>query len=123
MGQDTAVELPRIMSVVADVRTWVFFSLAPTRCSQLASEYDSKYEKTLGKLEQRVRDNLDWIGVKQDGRLLDYACGTGLLSRVAILLPQKGGEGRLSFALGVWSWRLKLLRGRPWRPGSASPLG
>ncbi|KAL6858206.1 hypothetical protein ACO1O0_005662 [Amphichorda felina] len=49
--------------------------------NQIASEYDTRYEKTLGQLEKEVKNSRDFIGMKQGGRLLDYACGTGLLSR------------------------------------------
>ena len=55
-------------------------SLLP--CSQLAAEYDSRFEKTVGRLEKEVRGLVDFIGASEGGRLLDYACGTGLLSRV-----------------------------------------
>lgn len=50
--------------------------------SQIASEYDQKYKDTLGQLEKDIRDNIDFIGLRKGGRVLDYACGTGLLSRV-----------------------------------------
>ncbi|KND91891.1 putative methyltransferase [Tolypocladium ophioglossoides CBS 100239] len=49
--------------------------------NKLAAEYNSRYQKTVGKLEEEVRASVDFIGVKKGGRLLDYACGTGLLSR------------------------------------------
>lgn len=29
-----------------------------------------------------MKASIDFIGIKEGGRLLDYACGTGLLSRV-----------------------------------------
>jgi hypothetical protein len=50
--------------------------------STLASEYDQRYEKTLGQFERELRGRGDFLGIQQGGRLLDYACGTGLLSRV-----------------------------------------
>ncbi|KAK4125120.1 S-adenosyl-L-methionine-dependent methyltransferase [Parathielavia appendiculata] len=67
-----------------------------------ASNYDTKHEKTLNRLLEEIRGRLDFIGadwveaddeddddqaVKKDERpqksvrLLDYACGTGLVSR------------------------------------------
>lgn len=49
--------------------------------STLASEYDQRYEKTLGQFERELRERGDFLGIQQGGRLLDYACGTGLLSR------------------------------------------
>nr|CDP24484.1 Putative protein of unknown function [Podospora anserina S mat+] len=72
--------------------------------NQQASSYDSKHEKTLDKLVEEIRKRIDFIGVewadeessgdeeekKEDNRekrevrevrLLDYACGTGLVSR------------------------------------------
>ncbi|KAJ6442230.1 2-heptaprenyl-1,4-naphthoquinone methyltransferase [Purpureocillium lavendulum] len=50
--------------------------------NQLAAEYDSRFEKTVGRLEKEVRGLVDFIGAPEGGRLLDYACGTGLLSRL-----------------------------------------
>ncbi|OHF03324.1 methyltransferase domain-containing protein [Colletotrichum orchidophilum] len=75
--------------------------------NKLAAEYDAKYEKTILQLEKEVRIRKDFIGadwVSEDDdddeedddegavtqptaansrpvRLLDYACGTGLISR------------------------------------------
>ncbi|CEJ91425.1 hypothetical protein VHEMI07136 [[Torrubiella] hemipterigena] len=49
--------------------------------NKAAADYDNRYKETLGRIENELRDNLDLIGIKQGGRLLDYACGTGLLSR------------------------------------------
>lgn len=78
--------------------------------SKLAAEYDTKYEKTILQLEKEIRKRKDFIGagwVTDDDdddddddsesesaaqstaangrsvRLLDYACGTGLISRVS----------------------------------------
>ena len=51
--------------------------------SNLASEYDSRFGDTLVQLEGIIRDAKDFIAMKEDGRVLDYACGTGLLSRVS----------------------------------------
>ncbi|POR35083.1 Putative methyltransferase [Tolypocladium paradoxum] len=58
------------------------------RHSKLAAEYDSRYQKTLGRLEEEVRARADFVGVKKGGRPLDYACGTGLLSRVRQTEPR-----------------------------------
>ena len=58
-----------------------------TARSQLAAEYDSRFEKTVGRLEKEVRGLVDFIGAPEGGRLLGYACGTGLLSRVRTRLP------------------------------------
>ncbi|KAK3298160.1 S-adenosyl-L-methionine-dependent methyltransferase [Chaetomium fimeti] len=72
--------------------------------NKLAAEYDSRHEKTLGKLIEEIRARVDFIGVdwadeddednnggdggekkdvtaKKSVRLLDYACGTGVVSR------------------------------------------
>ncbi|KAK8073916.1 methyltransferase C1347.09 [Apiospora phragmitis] len=65
-----------------------------------ASNYDSKFQKTIQQLTEALQERLDFIGVdwvanEEDGddqgyggttpsrevRLLDYACGTGLMSR------------------------------------------
>lgn len=67
-----------------------------------AASYDSKHEKTLNKLIEEIRERVDFIGAdwvddgddsdqveeKKSGgqqtktvRLLDYACGTGVVSR------------------------------------------
>ncbi|EFQ29476.1 methyltransferase domain-containing protein [Colletotrichum graminicola] len=74
--------------------------------NKLAAEYDARYEKTMLQLEREIRKRKDFIGAdwvvdEDDGgeggsedeaaqlpasdgkrvRLLDYACGTGLISR------------------------------------------
>ncbi|KAF9872216.1 hypothetical protein CkaCkLH20_10308 [Colletotrichum karsti] len=78
---------------------------------KLAAEYDAKYEKTSLQLEREIRNRKDFIGVdwaddddddddddndnddtaetapatdSKSVRLLDYACGTGLISRALI---------------------------------------
>ncbi|KYK57026.1 uncharacterized protein DCS_04033 [Drechmeria coniospora] len=48
--------------------------------NNLAAEYDTKFKAVLGNLESQVKASADFIGVRQGDRLLDYACGTGLLS-------------------------------------------
>lgn len=71
--------------------------------SKEAATYDTRHEKALAQIIQNIRDRLDFIGVDwvdEDGhddeeevddhdsksaksvRLLDYACGTGTISRV-----------------------------------------
>jgi hypothetical protein len=73
----------------------------------LAAKYDSQHAKSLQQLTEAIQDRLDFIGVNwvadDDGdddddavdepedvgpakkvRLLDYACGTGMISRVRI---------------------------------------
>jgi len=51
--------------------------------NKIAAEYDKRYEKGVGQLEDEIKASADeFIGLKQGGRVLDYACGTGLLSRV-----------------------------------------
>lgn len=65
--------------------------------NKLASEYDSRHGKTIEQLIEHVREHKDFIGApwipEEDGeskgslRLLDYACGTGMVSR----------------ALGLWA--------------------
>ncbi|KFH41271.1 putative methyltransferase -like protein [Hapsidospora chrysogenum ATCC 11550] len=49
--------------------------------NQIASDYDRRYEKSLGQVEKEIKNARDFIGMRQGGRALDYACGTGLLSR------------------------------------------
>ncbi|KAK1518880.1 methyltransferase domain-containing protein [Colletotrichum costaricense] len=73
--------------------------------NKLAAEYDTKYEKTILQLEKEIRKRKDFIGADwvidddddddsesesaaqlmaangRSVRLLDYACGTGLISR------------------------------------------
>jgi len=50
--------------------------------NKIAAEYDKRYEKGVGQLEDEIKASADeFIGLKQGGRVLDYACGTGLLSR------------------------------------------
>lgn len=63
--------------------------------------YDTKHGKTLDEIVEKVRARLDFIGVdwveedEGDGdygttkpvRLLDYACGTGNISRVRNFYP------------------------------------
>lgn len=74
--------------------------------SNEASHYDSKHEQATEEIARRIESRLDFIGVnwvedessedegdKPDGkferqvRLLDYACGTGSMSRVSLCSP------------------------------------
>jgi hypothetical protein len=70
--------------------------------SENASTYNTKFKKTIEQIINQIQARKDWIGVDwvedipEDGnesgtvnkaprktvRLLDYACGTGLVSRV-----------------------------------------
>ncbi|KPA40539.1 2-heptaprenyl- -naphthoquinone [Fusarium langsethiae] len=49
---------------------------------KIANEYDQRNADAIVQLERSIQDRIPFIGIKQDGRLLDYACGTGMLSRV-----------------------------------------
>lgn len=51
----------------------------------LAPNYDDKFQNTICRLEGEVRSRAHLLGARPGSRLLDYACGTGLLSRVCIL--------------------------------------
>lgn len=53
-------------------------------CSKIADEYDTRFGKTLETLENEVKSAKEFIGMKSGGRMLDYACGTGMLSRVRL---------------------------------------
>ncbi|KAH6956433.1 S-adenosyl-L-methionine-dependent methyltransferase [Fusarium avenaceum] len=52
--------------------------------SKIASEYDQRNADAIVQLERHINERIPFIGIKQgEGvRLLDYACGTGMLSRV-----------------------------------------
>ena len=70
--------------------------------SENASTYNTKFQKTIQQIIDEIQARRDWIGVdwvedtsenedesgtvtkdlKKTVRLLDYACGTGLVSRV-----------------------------------------
>lgn len=56
------------------------------RCyhSKIANEYDQRNADAIVQLEHIIQERVPFIGIKQGGRLLDYACGTGMLSRVSI---------------------------------------
>ncbi|KAJ4026955.1 hypothetical protein NW752_001914 [Fusarium irregulare] len=49
---------------------------------KIASQYDQRNADAIVHLERRIQERIPLIGFKQGGRLLDYACGTGMLSRV-----------------------------------------
>ncbi|KAK3364424.1 S-adenosyl-L-methionine-dependent methyltransferase [Lasiosphaeria hispida] len=81
-----------------------------------AASYDARHEKTLTQLVEEIRSRLDFIGVdwvddsdddgdeeggkneesitKKGVRLLDYACGTGLVSRVSHIPSIAGASSR-----------------------------
>ena len=68
-------------------------------CSEQASSYDTRHQKTIDQLIAHIQKRKDFIGARwvadddenDDGshaagkpvRFLDYACGTGLVSRVS----------------------------------------
>ncbi|KAG8671824.1 hypothetical protein FPOAC2_05185 [Fusarium poae] len=49
---------------------------------KIANEYDQRNADAIVQLERSIQHRIPFIGIKQDSRLLDYACGTGMLSRV-----------------------------------------
>ncbi|KAF4969748.1 hypothetical protein FSARC_3091 [Fusarium sarcochroum] len=49
---------------------------------KIANEYDERNADAIVQLERGIQERISFIGVKQGARLLDYACGTGMLSRV-----------------------------------------
>ncbi|KAH6887938.1 S-adenosyl-L-methionine-dependent methyltransferase [Thelonectria olida] len=49
--------------------------------SKIAGEYDQRNAPTIVRLEREVQARVPFIGVKPGSRFLDYACGTGMLSR------------------------------------------
>ncbi|KAL4721887.1 hypothetical protein ACLX1H_011079 [Fusarium chlamydosporum] len=49
---------------------------------KIANEYDQRNADAIVQLEHSIQERVPFIGIKQGGRLLDYACGTGMLSRV-----------------------------------------
>lgn len=70
-----AVVLPSSVNSVANV---------VSSHSKIASEYDQRNADAIVQLERYINERIPFIGIKQgEGvRLLDYACGTGMLSRV-----------------------------------------
>ncbi|UPK91515.1 hypothetical protein LCI18_002450 [Fusarium solani-melongenae] len=50
--------------------------------NKIAGEYDQRNAGAIAQLERDIEQKTAFIGVKQGARLLDYACGTGMLSRV-----------------------------------------
>lgn len=50
--------------------------------SKLGSDYDEKFREALTMLEEELRRHKDFIAMRPGGRVLDYACGTGLLTNV-----------------------------------------
>ncbi|VUC21913.1 unnamed protein product [Clonostachys rosea] len=51
-----------------------------TYFNKLGSDYDEKFREALTMLEEELRQHKDFIAMRPGGRVLDYACGTGLLS-------------------------------------------
>lgn len=81
------------------------WKLTPRTPSNEAANYDAKHEKATAEISKRIEARRDFIGVEwveddssEDGngeadpkatravRLLDYACGTGAMSRVSVSL-------------------------------------
>lgn len=75
----------------------MFFRALLIPASNLAAEYDAKpwQQKITAQLTEQIRNHLNWIGVDwvssstppnegKEVRLLDYACGTGMISRVRL---------------------------------------
>lgn len=66
------------------------------RISNTAASYDSRFEKTIDQLISHIQKRKNWISTNwadddnddakehlgKTVRLLDYACGTGMVSRV-----------------------------------------
>lgn len=97
-----------------------------TAVSDEAANYDSKHEKSLRQLTEAIHAKLEFIGAEwvdgededdDDGpenektdsdpkrlRLLDYACGTGMISRVRFdLSTPKTMSVKLTVRLGLGS--------------------
>jgi hypothetical protein len=88
--------------------------------SNEASRYDSKHERSIQQITEAIQARLDFIGVAWVGededvegrdpenavRLLDYACGTGLMSRVWSTLDSNAGRGNVVLIdAGTWPLR------------------
>lgn len=70
--------------------------------SEAASTYNTKFSKTIQQIIDEIQARKDWIGVdwvedtsededesippEKTVKLLDYACGTGLVSRVCMII-------------------------------------
>ncbi|KAH7176678.1 S-adenosyl-L-methionine-dependent methyltransferase [Dactylonectria macrodidyma] len=50
--------------------------------NEIAGQYDQKHASAIVQLERQIHARLGFIGMKPGSRFLDYACGTGMLSRV-----------------------------------------
>lgn len=70
----------------------------PNLLSDEAADYDAKHEKTIAEIARRIEARkhligVEWVEDEDDSpdekgravRVLDYACGTGSMSRVSIL--------------------------------------
>ncbi|KAK9491192.1 S-adenosyl-L-methionine-dependent methyltransferase [Lipomyces doorenjongii] len=55
--------------------------------NQIAATYDKDLDEGLKSLTEAVQARIDWIGVdwNRPVKVLDYACGTGVISRVIML--------------------------------------
>lgn len=71
-----------------------------TRCSTAAGTYDSQpwQQKIVAQVSKEIQTRVDWIGVDwakepqsgngppaKSARVLDYACGPGMVSRVSMM--------------------------------------
>ncbi|KAF4971292.1 hypothetical protein FZEAL_9889 [Fusarium zealandicum] len=50
--------------------------------NKIAEDYDERNADAVAQLERGLQQKIQFIGVKERARFLDYACGTGMLSRV-----------------------------------------
>ena len=64
----------------------IAFRLTQLYHSKIASEYDQKFPAAVAQLEQQLEAKKGLIGIKQGDRFLDYACGTGMLSKACYTL-------------------------------------
>ncbi|ATY62729.1 COQ5 methyltransferase [Cordyceps militaris] len=48
--------------------------------NKIAADYDKRFSKFFDALKTELQSSVEFIGIKNGGRLLDYACGTGFLS-------------------------------------------
>ncbi|KAI5464003.1 S-adenosyl-L-methionine-dependent methyltransferase [Mariannaea sp. PMI_226] len=50
--------------------------------SKLAGQYDQQNAHAIETLERQIQARVPFLGINPNSRFLDYACGTGMLSRV-----------------------------------------
>ncbi|OAA60092.1 hypothetical protein ISF_06103 [Cordyceps fumosorosea ARSEF 2679] len=71
------------MSSSAEVNQQYFnfhMPLTATQQSKIAADYDQRFAKVFDAVNKELQGNAAFIGFKEGGRLLDYACGTGFVS-------------------------------------------